>query len=552
MATYCAKHRVVRAASAVALALTTIGYGAGAPAEAAAQPPPAATSPADGTPSVVPSVGTFTPASGQLWTPSRVSADGGTEVVIDASSPGLADEGKLLAQELGLGYGGSAAPEAGDIRLALSPAGQGASPGGQGAPESYKIVVDENGVTVTGADEAGVFYGTRTVKQAVRTTGSLAAGTIEDAPSKPQRGLNLDIARKYFTPGWIEDRLREMADLKLNQLGLHVSDDQGLGIETKQRKYRGMLPDKYLTQVQLADIVKLATSLHISVVPEFDSPGHLGALLKLFPGFQLKDAYGSPVQGAIDISNEKAGALVDGLVEEFLPLFPGSAWHLGGDEYQALVRRNPEKAFPDLAAAAIEQYGAAAKIKDLATGWLNARAKTVTAAGKQPKAWNDGFYAGTLVQADPAIEVEYWTGKEIGARPPEEYLDAGRKVVNLNDAYLYYVLGQPNDFTYPTGQAIYEQWTPSVLRGTAEVENAAQDQDRILGGRLAVWGDLAKAQTEQQVAAGIGMPLAALAQKVWSGAQPSQAWSDFQALVSRASPGSPSPSGPVSGASTAP
>lgn len=55
---------------------------------------------------------------------------------------------------------------------------------------------------------------------------------MRDAPAKPQRGLNLDIARKHFTPDWIEDRLREMGDLKLNQLGLHFSDDQAFRIQS--------------------------------------------------------------------------------------------------------------------------------------------------------------------------------------------------------------------------------------------------------------------------------------------------------------------------------
>ncbi|MFB6564523.1 hypothetical protein ACFCYH_37515, partial [Streptomyces sp. NPDC056400] len=37
---------------------------------------------------------------------------------------------------------------------------------------------------------------------------------------------------------------------------------------------------------------------------------------------------------------------------------------------------------------------------------------------------------------------------------------------------------------------------------------------QILGGRLAIWSDLAGAQTQAQVAAGIQAPLAALARKV--------------------------------------
>lgn len=71
-------------------------------------------------------------------------------------------------------------------------------------------------------------------------------------------------------------------------------------------------------------------------------------------------------------------------------------------------------------------------------------------------------------------------------------------MVNLNDEYMYYVLGQPNDFTYPTGQRIYEQWTPLVLRGTTAVP--ARYSKQILGGRFAVWGDFPNAQTQDQVA----------------------------------------------------
>ncbi|MCZ9344986.1 beta-N-acetylglucosaminidase, partial [Streptomyces sp. TRM76130] len=78
----------------------------------------------------------------------------------------------------------------------------------------------------------------------------------------------------------------------------------------------------------------------------------------------------------------------------------------------------------------------------------------------------DGFFAGSDPAADDDILVAYWTGKEIGARQPAEYLAEGREVVNYNDEFLYYVLGEPQTFVYPTGERIYEQWTPRVVRGT--------------------------------------------------------------------------------------
>ena len=33
--------------------------------------------------------------------------------------------------------------------------------------------------------------------------------------------MMLDIARKHYSADWIEDRIRELGDLKFNELGLH-------------------------------------------------------------------------------------------------------------------------------------------------------------------------------------------------------------------------------------------------------------------------------------------------------------------------------------------
>jgi hexosaminidase len=104
-------------------------------------------------------------------------------------------------------------------------------------------------------------------------------------------------------------------------------------------------------------------------------------------------------------------------------------------------------------------------------------------------------------------------------------------MMNLNDEYLYYVLGQPNNFLYPTGQRIYQEWTPLVLRGTTAVP--ARYSGQILGGRLAVWGDFPNAQTQDQVARGIRMPLAAVAQKLWDPRKPALSWNQFTALAGK-------------------
>ncbi|MGA5423108.1 beta-N-acetylhexosaminidase [Streptomyces lavendulocolor] len=485
--------------------------------EASPTPSPTRTYPLSTEPRTIPSVRDHEPARGPGWRPGAGSA-----VVVAKGSGVLADEARLLAGELRTAYRGEAPARPGDVELALNS-------GQAGGPESYTLTTRGGRVRISAPDQAGAFYGTRTVKQALRSGGVVPEGVVRDRPGKPQRGLNLDIARKHFSAAWIEDRLRDMADLKLNQLGLHFSDDQAFRIESAS--HPEVVSPQHLTKAEVRRILALAARLHITVVPEIDSPGHLGAVLRAHPDLQLRNVQGTPRQGAIDISKPASARIVDDLLREYAALFPGPWFHLGADEYQALTVRDPAASYPQLATAARQKYGQGAGVEDLATGWLNDRAAVVNAADKEAKAWNDGFFAGGAVTADKDIEVEYWTGKEIGAREPVEYLREGRAVVNLNDEYLYYVLGEPNEFTYPTGRRIYEEWTPLVLRGSSAVPERYAGQ--ILGGRFAVWCDLADAQTPAQVASGIRMPLRATAQKLWDPARPALTWADFRTLADR-------------------
>ncbi|MFC0054276.1 beta-N-acetylhexosaminidase [Streptomyces actinomycinicus] len=490
------------------------GAGSAEPGTPSASPSPSRSYPLSQAPRTIPAVRSHTAEHGPGWKPRA----GGRVLVSDA---GLADEGRLAAGELGLTYAGvKNDARAGDVRLAL---------GGGGNQESYTMTVRGGRVDITGPGEAGVFYGTRTLKQEVHGGGTAPEGVVRDEPAKPVRGFMLDIARKPFSETWIEDRIRELGDLKFNELGLHFSDDQAFRIESTT--HPEIVSADHLSKAQVKKIVDLANSRHITVVPEIDSPGHLGAVIAAHPDLQLRNASGVATRGAVDISKEASAKIVDDLLNEYAGLFTGDQWHLGGDEYQALTVRDPQASYPQLAAAAREKYGPGGTVADLATGWLNARADTVRAHDRTMRAWNDGFLRGTSVQPAEDLRVAYWTGKEIGARQPDEYLSAGRKVVNYNDEFLYYVLGQPQTFVYPTGQRIYQQWNPRVLRGTAAVP--ARYEGQVLGGTFAVWGDFPNAQTEEQVAAGIRMPLRATVQKLWDPGEPPLSWAEFGKLSDR-------------------
>ncbi|HEV7625684.1 MAG TPA: glycoside hydrolase family 20 zincin-like fold domain-containing protein, partial [Streptomyces sp.] len=158
------------------------------------------------------------PVRGPGWKPSKF-----TRVVADPEGP-LADEAKLLARELKVPFNKGPARTA-DVELAVDPATR-------GGREGYELRSRHGQVKITGSKGAGVFYGTRTLLQSVRARGAVADGVVRDKPDRPQRGLMLDIARKHFSASWIEERIREMGDLKLNQLQLHISDDQAFRVES--------------------------------------------------------------------------------------------------------------------------------------------------------------------------------------------------------------------------------------------------------------------------------------------------------------------------------
>ena len=164
---------------------------------------------------------------------------------------------------------------------------------------------------------------------------------------------------------------------------------------------------------------------------------------------------------------------------------------------------NPEASFPQLAAAAPAEVrprrgrrpGPGDRLAQRPRGG-GARATT----GSR-KAWNDGFFRGGVGPARTSdLQVEYWTGKEIGARPPVEYLSEGRKVVNYNDEYLYYVLGAAADLRLSDRPADLRAVDPARAARHHAGPRAVRAQ--ILGGRFAVWCDLADAQTQEQVARG--------------------------------------------------
>ena len=134
-------------------------------------------------------------------------------------------------------------------------------------------------VRIGGRGDAGVFYGGRTLIALLGSRGAAPRGVVRDVPRWRERGLMVDAGRKYFTPAWLEARVRELAGLRMNVLHLHLSDNEGFRIESD--RHPEIVTKPALTKAEVRRLLELATRYHVTVIPEIDMPGHLRAPLAL-------------------------------------------------------------------------------------------------------------------------------------------------------------------------------------------------------------------------------------------------------------------------------
>ncbi|KQR26399.1 beta-N-acetylhexosaminidase [Microbacterium sp. Leaf151] len=380
--------------------------------------------------------------------------------------------------------------------------------------EAYSITVG-SAVEVTGESAAGVFAGTRQIVQNLKATSSVPTGSVISAPAVPERSLHIDVGRKQYSKTWIEQQLRDMSYVGLNTLQLHFSENEGFGIVSDS--YPTIASPNALTKAQVREILSLAADQHIAVVPSLDMPGHLQAVLAKYPQYQLKDANGTAVRGALDITNPAAVAFAKTLIDEYAALFAGSThWNLGADEF---VDFEHMERYPVLQNAAAARYGAGATGFDLLTGFANDMNSYIRSKGFTTRVWNDGMFRSTHVTLEKDIEITWWTNWSPQMALLRTALDAGHNVVNFNDSVFYYVLGENAGYTYPTAAKIWNRdWKPGVFptyQGGTQVLTAPYTP-QLLGASFAIWSDTPAAQTETQVADGIRGPLRAMAERSWN------------------------------------
>lgn len=407
-------------------------------------------------------------------------------------------------------------PRSADIVLRL------AAVAGSAHPEGYALSCD-GPITITGPTTDGVFWGTRTLLQLLRS--GPPRGSIVDWPALAERGVMLDIGRKHFSADWIKALIREMSYLKLNVLQLHLSD--GLGFRVECDSHPEIVSATHLTKAEVRDILAVARTHHVRVYPDIDTPGHLDHILSAHPECQLVLADGTRQPGHLDFSRPAARRLIHEIVAEIADLFDGGAFHLGGDEYfPAPWQATEPGVVTDDTAPRLVAYARAATGDDAATAhdgfdtYLNELADLVRAKGYRARVWNDHVRpGGGAARIDPRTQVDVWIRWNRSEPTAADYAAAGHEIINANGDYLYLILTPDGLGRGPNKnpRGIYERWTPRMFMGAAG--NAGDfhlpPDTPLQGAHLSVWCDTPDSMTQAEVASQAREWLQVFAQQTW-------------------------------------
>ena len=368
-----------------------------------------------------------------------------------------------------------------------------------------------------------------------------------------ERAFFLDCGRKYFSPSWFEKLLPTMKNAGLNAIYLHFSEEMGLRLESKQFPWlaggdhslcvhgaaKGLAEDdnKFLTQEEMRYIVKMAQAHNISVIPSFDSPGHMNYAVKKYNAhygsdignYFHKNGKISIVQGSsipneeaqkkysrgIDISNKEAVDFVGALLNEYGEFFASlgcAAFDIGGDELLGFGE-NIDDSYSKWQSLDHWQRLAQEKTNDKNAVaydafllYMNDVAKQMRSLGySSVRMWNDDVLRSgdtdwkRVVELDKNIEIEFWVPYANGGKNNVfTYLDNGYKVYNLLNYYTYYILGigMKNQIT---PQILRNEWNEHVFDKVSLNITVPKNNENILGGAFCLWCDAPAAETQEEV-----------------------------------------------------
>ena len=348
---------------------------------------------------------------------------------------------------------------------------------------------------------------------AVLATGASATA---DSGDDFHRILHLDCGRKYFSPAWIKALIHEMAAAGYNQLQLAFGND-GLRfllddmsftangttydhatvvskVEAGNKAQNSSGDARWLTQSEMDEIIAEANKYGIEVVPLLNLPGHANAILDI-----VDDQYNaSGSDNTLGVANNEAARNFGyAIFQKYLDYFAGKGckyFNFGADEYA-----NDASGTFSFSRLNSTQY-------QTFVTFINQLASVIKEAGMTPRAFNDGmYYNSQSASIDTSIQCCYWSSGW-GSYPvaaASTIAGKGHEMINTNGDY-YYVLGKNDNFD--SGYTYATNFSNETFMGSTISSPA--------GSMFCIWCDYPNAETEQEVAQKIRMPLRAMAARM--------------------------------------
>ncbi|KAL2065145.1 hypothetical protein VTL71DRAFT_4286 [Oculimacula yallundae] len=398
--------------------------------------------------------------------------------------------------------------------------------------ESYTLEVGTDGIAkLTAVSSTGVLHGLESFVQLFykHSSGSgiytnMAPISIKDAPKFQHRGLNMDVARNWFPVADILRTIDALSMNKFNRLHIHMTDSQSWPLDipsmpelSKKGAYQTGLS---YTPSDFKKIQTYAIERGISVIVEFDMPGHTTSIAYAYPdliaGANAKpwDKYcNEPPCGTLKLNSPAVPAFLEKLFDDVLPrVSPYSAYfHTGGDEVNKQVYLLDETV----------KSNDTAVIGPLIQKLVDRNHDQIRKAGLTPVVWEEMALEWNLTLGSDVV-VQSWLSEASVAAITAK----GHKVLagNYNFWYLDCGKGQWLNFANPSFNQYYpfldycspfKNWrliySYDPLSGVPTAE-----QDLVLGGEVHIWAE----QTDPVNLDDMVWPRASAAGEVlWSGRQ---------------------------------
>lgn len=331
------------------------------------------------------------------------------------------------------------------------------------------------------------------------------------------RIVHLDCGRKYFSKDWIIALMYEAKAAGYNQVQLafgnkglrFLLDDMSVNTYEKQavtdaikegnKAYYNAGEKNELTEAEMDEIFTAAEKIGIEIVPLFNTPFHMEAVITAMGKLNITNAYYGSNKACLNLSNDYATAFVKALMQKYITYFRGKGckyFNFGADEYVG-------------------------GWNDTFYNYANDVAKMISEAGMTARAFNDSFRynSNTYISNEYLKDVCYWyTGYSGNLYSGAKTIaDSGYNLINTNKDY-YYVLDSSKSSEYKlssgnynNGNNSWENYAGGFSNTTYNNWNTAVGNGNYTatpaGSMFCIWCDEPGQGTETEVAQQIRMIL---------------------------------------------